>query len=185
VPFTLIIEIFGLLAAPHTPAPAHAEPTFATFDQATKQIAARTRPICFLGDLRIALQLHLGFLIDVRHDEGWRLTPDPFTGRPVAPTGFEGAQLRFIFLTIPGESRLAIVVARVPGIGAVGQDVPDRCWLPDLVLARRGWNMRLVQTLRNLATTQVVFDQQPIDVADDLGLPRRDHDMRRGIVPSR
>src|SRR5262249_52692456 len=82
-------------------------------------------------------------------------------------------------------SKLAIIVARVPGIDAVGQDVPDRCWLPDLVLARGGGDMGLVQALGNLAATQVLFDQQPIDRADDLGLSRLDHDLRRGIVPFR
>jgi len=45
--------------------------------------------------------------------------------------------------------------------------------------------MRLVQALGNLTTTQVVFDQQLIDMADDLGLPRLDYDLRRGIVPFR
>src|SRR5262249_53708309 len=102
---------------------------------ATEQIASRTRLIRSLGDLRIALQLHLGFLIYLWHDERRRLTPDPLTGGPVAAPGFEGAQLRFSFLTLPWERRRAIVIARMPGIGTVGQDVPDRCWLPDLVLA--------------------------------------------------
>jgi hypothetical protein len=120
VPFTIVIEIFGVLAPPQTPAAAHPEPTFTTFDEATEQIASRTRLIRSLGDLRIALQLHLGFLIYIGHDERRRLTPNPLTGRSVAATGFEGAQLRFLFLTIPGERRLAIVVARVPSIGAVG-----------------------------------------------------------------
>ena len=138
VTFTVIGEILGLLAAPHTPAPSHAEPTVATFDQATEQIAARARLIHFLGNLRIALQLYLGFVIDVRHNECRRLTPDPLTGRPVVTTSREGAQFRFVLLTISGESRLAIVVACMPGIDAIGQDIPDRCWLPDLVLARRG-----------------------------------------------
>src|SRR5215831_6431292 len=45
--------------------------------------------------------------------------------------------------------------------------------------------MRLVQALGNLTTTQVLFDQQLIDMADDLGLPRLDYDMRRGIVSFR
>jgi hypothetical protein len=131
------------------------------------------------------LQLHLGFVIDGRQDKCRRLTPHPLTGRPVVATSFEGVQNRLVLLTISGESKLAIIVARVPGIDAVSQDIPDRCWLPDLVLARRGRNMSLIQAFGNLATTQVVFDQQPIDVADDLGLPRLDHDLRRGIVPFR
>jgi len=88
-----------------------------------------------------------------------------------------------VVLTISGESKLAIVVARVPGIDAVGQDMPDRGWLPDVVLARRGGDMRLVQVLGNPAATQALFDQQPIERADDLGLSRLDHDLRRGIVP--
>jgi hypothetical protein len=45
--------------------------------------------------------------------------------------------------------------------------------------------MRLVQALGHLTTTQVVFDQQWIDRADDLGLPQLDDDLRRGIVPLR
>jgi hypothetical protein len=45
--------------------------------------------------------------------------------------------------------------------------------------------MSLVQAFGNLTTTQVVFAQQLIDMADDLGLPRLDYDMRRGIVPFR
>src|SRR5262245_3899080 len=132
MPFTVIVEIFVLLAPPQTPAAAHPEPTCATLDQATESIASRTRPIHFLGYLRIPLQLHLGFVIHVRHAECRRFTPHPLTGRPVVATSFEGAQGRFVLLTISGESKLAIVVARVPGIDAVGQDVADRCWLPDL-----------------------------------------------------
>ena len=79
MPLTVVGEIFVLLAPPKTPAAAHPEPTFATFDEATEQIASRTRLIHSLGDLRIAWQLHLGFRIHLRHDEGWRLTPDPLT----------------------------------------------------------------------------------------------------------
>jgi hypothetical protein len=62
----VIVQVFiGLadfLAGVDIPATDHPEATLPTFDQPPQQVAARTRPIHFLGDLRIALQLALGLL---------------------------------------------------------------------------------------------------------------------------
>src|SRR5215470_18900688 len=127
MPCAVIVQVFiGLadfFAGVDIPATDHPEATLPTFDQPPQQVAARTRPIHFLGDRRIALQLALGLLKHLLGEESWRLTPDPLGIRAITPAGGERVQLGFLLLPIAREGRLTIVVARLAGIDAVGEDI--------------------------------------------------------------
>jgi hypothetical protein len=124
------------------------------------------------------LQLALGLLKHLLGEESWRLTPHPRGVRAITPAGGERVQLGFLLLPIAGEGRLTIVVPRLSGIDAVGQDIPHRRRLPNLILARRSRDMGRVQALGNVPATEVLFDQQPIDMPDDFRFPQVNHDLR-------
>jgi hypothetical protein len=115
-------------------------------------------------------------------DHGWGLTPDPLGVRAVATPGGERTQLGFVLLPILWHAWLTIVVAGMPCIDLVRQDGANGRGLPDLVLARRGREVGLVQACGDLPTTEGLFDSQAREVADHLRFLQVNHDLGQTAV---
>jgi hypothetical protein len=182
----MIVQVFIALL-PHTDvvATSHRQATFATFDEAPEQVAAGTRPIHFPGALSIATQLELRFGKDLWADHRRGLTPDPLGLWAVVTPGCQRGQLGFGFLAILRDARLPIVIAGLPSIDLIRQDMPDRRGLPDLVMPRRGGELGLIEAFRHLPAPQLLFDQQAINASHDLRLLQVDHHLRQTPVALR
>jgi len=124
----------------------------------------------------------LGFGKHLGGDHGWGLTPDPLGVRAVATPGGERTQLGFVLLPILWHARLTVVVAGLPCLVLVRQEVANGRGLPDLMLARRGREVGLVQAFGDLPTTEVLFDSQAREVSDHLRFLQVNHDLGKAAV---
>jgi hypothetical protein len=153
----------ALLSHTHVVAASHGQATCATFDEAPEERAAGTRLRHCPGALRIATQLKWRFRKDLGGENRRGLAPDPLALWARGTPCREGAQLPCGLLAILRDARLPIVVAGLPSIDLIRQEIPDRCGLPDLVGPRRGGELRCIEALRHLPATQLVSDHQASD----------------------
>jgi len=93
--------------------------------------------------------------------------------------------LRFLGLAIFGQHGLAIVVARLPSIDTIDENISHAGYVPDGLLPRRGRRLRFVQPLGELSTTQLFFHHGAIELPDHLGFGRLNHHLRRVAMPLR
>ncbi len=172
----------SFLADTHVPAPAHPQAPLATFDQSPYPGAAGTRLGHVPGHRSVTSPGALGVGTHLGGDHGWGRTPDPRGVRAVAPPGGERTPLGFVLLAILWPARLTRVVAGMPCIDLVRQDGANGRGLPDLMLARRGREVGLVQALGDLPTTAVLFDAQALEAADHRRFLQGNHDLGKTAV---
>jgi hypothetical protein len=135
LPSTRILQIRVCFADAPWPVAAHPQPACPTWHQPPQPGAAAGGLIALVGQCGVALSWHLGFREPLVRDDRRGVTPDPFGLRSIVAAALERVQVSFSRLPRSGHDELAIIVARLPGRDAVGQQGSDAGRMPDLVAA--------------------------------------------------
>ena len=126
--------------------------------------------------------MDLRFLKQLQRDDGRSFAEHPFALGTVTAPSLEITQLALVGFAILRDHRLPIVITRLPGVDAVGQNVAHRRRLPDLILARGRGRPGLIESFGDLPARELFFNQRAVNATYDLRLLRLDHHLRCAAV---